>query len=44
MSNYCTTMIELGYDGEYRPLVPESRVNAGITRSGDCEPTGNMQH
>ena len=47
MSNYCKTMIELGYDGEYRPLVPESRANAGNATSPvrvTSDDDGNMQH
>lgn len=32
MSTYSRAMIELGYDGEYRPLVPEFRVNADVEK------------
>lgn len=47
MSTYSRAMIELGYDGEYRPLVPESRVNAGNATSPvrvTSDDDGNMQH
>lgn len=43
MSNYCKTMIELGYDGEFRPLVPAPWIATSPVRV-TSNVDGNMQH
>lgn len=45
MSTYSRALIELGFDGEYRPLVPESRDgNATSPDRVTGDDDGNMQH